>query len=100
MNELLEYFKTAMLPTFPLKINGYATVTGPGFIESCRIRYANGSEQGLQFLTEYKAAIEVLNQPDAASASVLERDQLHAFSPSEHDLDFLPLPSVRISQHQ
>ena len=60
MNELLEFFKTASLPSGPIKINKFATVTGPGFIESCKIRYANGNEQGLLFLQQYKDAIEAI----------------------------------------
>ncbi|MDB5240097.1 MAG: hypothetical protein JWP57_722 [Spirosoma sp.] len=70
MNALLDFLKKAPEPTFPIKINTYITVLGPHFVESCRIRHANGNEQGLQFLTEYKAAIEATGQPDAPSQFV------------------------------
>lgn len=65
MDELLAYFKTIKLPEVDVKINGYLTVAKEDpqkFIDSCKRSYANGRENGLLYLHQYKAAIEKLSQ--------------------------------------
>ena len=63
MEELLRYFKTATLPTEPVKVGAFISVTDPAaFIESCRRRYEKGDEEGFMLLEQYKAAIDKLNE--------------------------------------
>lgn len=58
MDELLEYFRTTTLPTKPIEINDSITVIDPSFIDTCQRWYAEGHQEGLLFLQQYKDAIE------------------------------------------
>ena len=59
MDELLKYFEGIELPTKPIPINGYMTVTdSQAFIDSCLRYHDQGQERGMQQLAEYKAALE------------------------------------------
>ncbi len=70
MDELLKFFKTATLPTEPVKIGAFITVTDPElFIRSCKHRHENGDELGFLLLEQYKDAIDKLNEKSATDES-------------------------------
>lgn len=70
MEELIKYFKTAALPTEPVKVSAFISVTDPAvFIESCKRRYEKGDEEGFVLLEQYKAALDELNEKSATDQS-------------------------------
>ena len=70
MEELIKYFKTATLPTEPVKVGTFISVTDPAvFIESCRRRYEKGDEEGFVLLEQYKAALNELNEKSTTDQS-------------------------------
>ena len=73
MDELIKFFKTATLPTGPVKVGAFISVTDPAvFIESCRRRYENGDEEGFVLLEQYKAAIYEPNEKSTPDQSGID----------------------------
>ena len=59
MQELLDYFDTAVLPVVPVRINLFMTITDASvFVESCLQRIAKGDLDCVGHLGQLRAYIE------------------------------------------